>query len=182
MRRRPQLLAALAALGVAAALCAHGCSNQGEGERCSDKADDCAEGLTCQRIEGQQEPLCCPAPGTRAPSVPECIARQKVVPDGGGVDSAGFDAQGDGSPDSPGSDGKDAPSETAQEAAPEAEASSPDAADAAPDAADTGLDSPADQGQPGQDADAAGEAQPETGADADAGVDAADALDGASES
>ncbi len=81
-----------------------GCSNQGEGERCdlNNGNKDCASGLSCQRIEGQESALCCPPP-PKPTTVTACIPGQIERPDGGidtGVtrdanteDSADADAQ-----------------------------------------------------------------------------------------
>lgn len=69
------------------ALWAGACSNQGEGERCSldNNNEDCASGLRCQKIEGQDSPLCCPPPD-RPSTVAACIPGQVYRPDSGLTD------------------------------------------------------------------------------------------------
>lgn len=80
-------------LFAASALIALGCSNQGEGERCSRLAgnngdDDCEPGLHCVTV-GQLE-LCCPT--DRTPSDPQCIEGLGTGGTGGAGGSAGSDA------------------------------------------------------------------------------------------
>jgi len=78
------LCLAAAALGSVAAF--PGCSNQGEGQRCSTLGenggnDDCASNLRCTKkdlIEGAQDDLCCPEDLAKS-TVAACKAR------GGGV-------------------------------------------------------------------------------------------------
>lgn len=72
----------------AGALIAFGCSNQGEGERCSKLAgnngdDDCESGLHCVTV-GSLE-LCCPT--DRTPSDPQCI--ESLTGTGGSSGAAG---------------------------------------------------------------------------------------------
>jgi len=75
-------------LVAAGALVAFGCSNQGEGERCSrlagnDGKDDCEVGLRCVEVNGLE--LCCPEQGT--PSDPQCI--QSLTGTGGSAGASG---------------------------------------------------------------------------------------------
>lgn len=69
---------------IAASLLMLGCANQPEGGRCdpNNNNDDCQSGLTCQKIQGQLSPLCCPPPPARA-NVAACIPGQSLIPDSG---------------------------------------------------------------------------------------------------
>ena len=80
----------LTALGLVAA-----CSNQGEGERCdqNNKNADCASGLTCQRIPGQEAALCCP-PASQPAKVAACLQGQAPTVDGGPKDAPSKPADG----------------------------------------------------------------------------------------
>ena len=77
--------ALLVAIGLTGAMA---CSNQGEGERCDPNNDneDCASGLTCRKIEGQESPLCCPPVGEPA-TVSACIPGRTLQPDSGTEDT-----------------------------------------------------------------------------------------------
>lgn len=61
-----------------------GCADQPEGGRCdpNNNNDDCQSGLTCQKIQGQLSPLCCPPPPARA-KVAACIPGQSLTSDSG---------------------------------------------------------------------------------------------------
>jgi hypothetical protein len=147
------LLCALVPAGLAFG--SPGCSNQGEGERCStfNANDDCQNGLICLSKEITQQPsdLCCP-PKPLPPNVPECIPGSGTpAPEAGTPDSAqpdvaqpdtataetGTDATADQSTaDAPAEQGADAPAEAPSEAGDEDTGTSPDAP--AADAADEG--------------------------------------------
>jgi len=90
------IVSALALLVVA-------CSNQGEGGRCDPNAnnEDCQSGLICQKLEGQESPLCCPPP-SRPAKDPACLPGQLPVSDAGPKDAPpGTDAPNDTKTDAP---------------------------------------------------------------------------------
>lgn len=89
MKRTFSWISAAALLVTLGWMGAVACSNQGEGERCDMNNDneDCASGLTCQKIEGQQSPLCCP-PAPQPASVSACIPGQPLQSDASTNDDA----------------------------------------------------------------------------------------------
>lgn len=134
------------------------CSAQGEGERCdpNNNNEDCASGLTCQSIEGQTSPLCCPPPPQSA-SVSACIPGQIIQNDSGTPNETGTDT------------GDDAPDDTTDDTTTDTSVDSPD---------ETGTDAPEDA--PLEVAvDVGPEAEPDAEQDAPADVSSADdAADG----
>jgi hypothetical protein len=131
LRRR--LLTAFAAASFALALCASGCSGQGEGERCDINDDntgdsDCASGLQCYAAatlggvaETDHTDLCCPINRTQATTsicsiAPSPPGGNPAPPDGGadtGVTTEGgtADAPSDSPPDSPNDSPLDSPAD-----------------------------------------------------------------------
>lgn len=121
------------------------CSNQGEGERCDpdNNNEDCASGLTCQKIQGQESPLCCPPPPNPA-TVSACIPGQLLQPDSGtGTDATTDvttdvtsditqDVQSDVTEDVSEDVGEDAQEEASTEAGPDASEAGPEAGPDAP--------------------------------------------------
>jgi hypothetical protein len=97
------------------------CSNQGEGERCDpdNKNEDCASGLTCQKIQGQESPLCCPPPPNPA-TVSACIPGQLLQPDSGPGSDAAPDVKSDVSEDVTEDVQEEASTETGPDASEEA--------------------------------------------------------------
>ena len=81
--KRTYVLILSAALGFSVA-----CANQSEDGHCdqNNNNDDCASGLTCQKIEGQESALCCPPPSTPA-KVSACIPGQVTHTDSGPKDA-----------------------------------------------------------------------------------------------
>lgn len=94
------VVALVSAVGVVA-LAGPGCSNQGEGQRCSALGenggnDDCAAGLVCTRkglLEGAQDDLCCPVTGATLPACkPVGGGTTTTPPSEAGTDDASSDA------------------------------------------------------------------------------------------
>jgi hypothetical protein len=152
MKRTVSWISAAALLVTLGLMGAVACSNQGEGERCDPNNDneDCASGLTCQKIEGQSSPLCCP-PAPQPASVSACIPGQPLQPDASTTsDAATSDAPVDVSEDA----SQDVADDVTEDVAPDA---TEDAAQDAPqDVVEAGQDAPADVVEAGQDASDAG--------------------------
>jgi hypothetical protein len=121
-------LAALPLLTLLLAGLAGACSNQGEGERCDQLADnngdsDCNDGLTCQNI-GNYGFICCPADRTQATTTQCALNNPGINADSSppGDDGSAADSSGEGGGDAAGDaadvavDAIDAPSEGAADA------------------------------------------------------------------
>ncbi len=124
------------------------CSNQGEGERCDpdNNNEDCASGLTCQKIQGQESPLCCPPPPNPA-TVSACIPGQLLQPDSGTGTDAAPDVKSDVSEDVAEDVQEEASTEAATEAGPDAseEEAGPEAGPDAPEDASEDVEQDAEE-------------------------------------
>lgn len=146
MKRTVSWISAAALLVTLGLMGAVACSNQGEGERCDPNNDnkDCSSGLTCQKIEGQSSPLCCP-PAPQPASVSACIPGQSLQQDASTNDAATSDVN---------EDVQDASQDVVDDVNGDV---APDATeDAAQDVVEAGQDAPADVVEAGQDASDAG--------------------------
>lgn len=150
MKRTVPWIAAAALLLTFGLSGAVACSNQGEGERCdpNNANEDCASGLTCQKIEGQESPLCCPPPPQPA-TVSACIPGRPLQPDSGtsdtGVPDATTDVIQEVGPDVTGDASEDATDDVVEAGQ-----------DAQDDVIEAGQDAPDDVVEAGQDAAEAG--------------------------
>jgi hypothetical protein len=149
MLRARLALPALAALVVLAV----GCSNNGEGERCSRQSygddsngangkDDCQTGLICVASQSANTDICCP-PDPKNATVLACVPGSGSRPADGGAEGgdaasdagdAGPDVSTDGGTEAATEAGPDATTEAATEASTEAGEAADDGADAADDA------------------------------------------------
>jgi len=122
-----RLFTAVAAASFAVALCASGCSGQGEGERCNVLDDnsgdsDCASGLECYAAttlggvaEANNTDICCPTDRAQATTAICSIApsppggNPAPPPDAGPDARASSEGGADGSSDAPADSTNDAP-------------------------------------------------------------------------